>query len=70
LSRKSQADTKLVESFYHVPYLSIGKTQNVRVKLNICCNFANELLCLSELLYRGNIGLFAFLTVIWLHLQN
>jgi len=25
--------------------------------------------CLSELLYRSNMDLFAFLTVIWQHLQ-
>ena len=29
------------------------------------CNFDNELLCLLELLYRSNMDLFVFLTVIW-----
>jgi len=43
-----QKDVKLGESFYYLPYLGICKSQNVLV--NIYCNFANELLCLSELL--------------------
>jgi len=30
---------------------------------------AVEFLCFSELLYRSNISLFAFLTVIWQNLQ-
>jgi len=33
------------------------------------CNLAHEFLCLSELLYRSNMDLFAFLAVIWRHLQ-
>jgi len=32
-------------------------------------NFANERLCLLELLYRSNMDLFAFQTVIWQNLQ-
>jgi len=42
----------------------------VQVKLNIFCNIANELLSLSQLLYRSYKDLFAFLTVIWQHLKK
>jgi len=47
----------------YLPYLGICKSQNVSV--NIYCNFTNELLCLLEILYRSNMDLFVFLTVIW-----
>jgi len=67
LNRKSQEDTKIGESFCYLSFLGISKSQNVRV--NIYCNFTNELLCLSELLYRSTMELFAFLAVIWQHLQ-
>jgi len=36
--------------------------------VNIYSNLAYELLYSSELLYRSNIELFAFLKVIWRHL--
>jgi len=39
------------------------------VRVNVRCNFANELLFLSELLYRSNMNLFASLKVIWQNLQ-
>jgi len=68
LNRKSQLDTKLDQSFYYLPYLDICKSQNVL--LNIHCNFADKLLCLSGLLYRSNMDLFGFLTVIWRNLQQ
>ena len=67
LNRKFQVDTKLGESFYYLPYLGIYKSQNVLV--NTYCNFENELVCLSELLYRNNMDLFAFLMVVWKNLQ-
>ena len=61
-------DTKLGKCFYYLPYLGICTSQNV--PLNMYCNFANELLCLSELLYRNDMDLFAFLTVIWRFCSN
>ena len=67
LNRKSQVNTKLGEGFYYLPYLDICKSQNVLV--NTYCNFANELVCLSELLYRNNMDMFAFLMVVWQNLQ-
>jgi len=66
-NRKSQVNTKLGEAFYYLPYLDICKSQNVLV--NTYCNFANELVCLSELLYRNNMDMFAFLMVDWQNLQ-
>jgi len=56
------------ESFCYLPYLRIFKSQ--KVQMNIYCNFANELLCLRKLLYHSNMDLFAFLMVIWQHLQQ
>jgi len=67
LNRKSRVDTKLGESFYYLSSLGICKSQNVLV--NAYCNFANELVCLSEFLYRNNMDLFAFLMVVWEKLQ-
>jgi len=67
LNRKSQVDTKLGGSFYYLPYLGICKSQNVLV--NTYCNFADELVCLSELLYRNNMNLFTFLIVVWQNLR-
>ena len=66
-NRKSQVNTKLGEAFYYLPYSDICKSQNVLV--NTYCNFANELVCLSELLYRNNMDMFAFLMVVWQNLQ-
>jgi len=63
LNRKFQVDRKWGESFCYLPYLTISKSQKVRV--NIYCNSSNALLCLSELLYHSNMDLFVFLTVIW-----
>ena len=51
-------DTKLGECMYYLPYLGICKSQNV--PLNMYCNFANELLCLSELLYRNDMDFLHF----------
>ena len=45
----------------------IWTSQNVLA--NTYCNFANELVCLSELLYRNNMDMFAFLMVVWQNLQ-
>jgi len=67
LNRKSQENTKLGEAFYDLPYLDICKSQNVLA--NTYCNFANELVCLPELLYRNNMDMFAFLMVVWQNLQ-
>jgi len=65
LNRKSQVDINLGESFNYLPCQSICVSQNMVV--NIYCNSANELLCLSELSYPRNMDLFAFLTVMWQH---
>ena len=66
-NRKSQVNTKLGEAFYYLPYLDICKSQNVIV--NTYYNFVNKLVCLSELLYRNNMDMFAFLMVVWQNLQ-
>ena len=66
--QKSEVDNKLGRSFYYLPHLDICKSQNVPV--NIYCNFANELLCLLESLYRSNIDLFALPAVVWQHSQQ
>jgi len=50
-------------NLFAIYHMGISKSQNVRV--DISYNFATELVCLSELLYRSNMDLFAFLTVIW-----
>ena len=67
LNRKSQVNTEVGEAFYYLPDLDICKLQNVLV--NAYCNLVNELVCLSELLYRNNMDMFAFLMVVWQNLQ-
>jgi len=57
-NRKSQVDIKLGESFYYLPYLGICKSQNVLV--NMYCNFTNELLCLSKLIYPSKMNCLQF----------
>jgi len=58
-------------------YKVFGKLKESLVKVRraavwpppgIYCSLAYEFLCLSWLLYRSNMELFAFLTVIWQHL--
>jgi len=58
LNRTFQVDTKLGESFCYLPYLIIRKS--LKVQVNIYCNFATEILGLSELLHHSNMDLLHF----------
>jgi len=74
LKRKFQVDTKLSKySFptnYHVhTWASVITKCSSEYTAYIYCNLAYEFLSLTELLYRRNMELFEFLTVIWQRLQ-